>query len=232
MFQTVPLSIIRSFSLYTQQQWYMSYWFADSSRAGSGRKLSANLYDIHYCCVYSEKLPDDGQRNCLKHVEFYSKNKFEKLVHIVGFITRIYHDVLSPECQILNGCFNILSSSLFLFDTSCQTMKPFTIWSSFQITFQRPKIIQIHKHAVSVYYIPCRLPNCYNAVILVYYLLTVKSNCIYSQTFVHECLGSRTIRFTKKFSEHKASRMTYSVSIYEHASRQIIDKNKSHWTSF
>jgi hypothetical protein len=27
MFRTVPLSIIRSFSLYTQQ-WYMSYWFA------------------------------------------------------------------------------------------------------------------------------------------------------------------------------------------------------------
>jgi len=31
--------------------------------------------------------PDDGQRNCPKHVEFYSKNKFEKLVHLVGFIT-------------------------------------------------------------------------------------------------------------------------------------------------
>jgi hypothetical protein len=29
MFLTVPLSIIRSFSLYTQQ-WYMSYRFADS----------------------------------------------------------------------------------------------------------------------------------------------------------------------------------------------------------
>ena len=29
MFRTVPLSIIRSFSLYTQQ-WYMSYSFADS----------------------------------------------------------------------------------------------------------------------------------------------------------------------------------------------------------
>jgi len=29
MFRTVPLSIIRSFSLYTQQ-WYMSYRFADS----------------------------------------------------------------------------------------------------------------------------------------------------------------------------------------------------------
>jgi len=36
MSQTVPLSIIRSFSLYTQQ-WYMSYRFADSWRAGLGR---------------------------------------------------------------------------------------------------------------------------------------------------------------------------------------------------
>jgi len=35
-----------------------------------------------------EKTPDDGQRNCPKHVEFYSKNKFEKLVHLVGFIVR------------------------------------------------------------------------------------------------------------------------------------------------
>jgi len=32
--------------------------------------------------------PDDGQRNCLKHVEFYSKNKFEKLVHLVGFFNK------------------------------------------------------------------------------------------------------------------------------------------------
>ena len=38
--------------------------------------------------MYSEKTPDDGQRNCPKHVEFYSKNKFEKLVHLVGFIIR------------------------------------------------------------------------------------------------------------------------------------------------
>jgi len=34
------------------------------------------------------KTPDDGQRNCPKHVEFHSKNKFEKLVHLVGFIIR------------------------------------------------------------------------------------------------------------------------------------------------
>jgi len=34
------------------------------------------------------------------NVEFYFKNKFEKLVHLVGFIIRIYHDARSPERQI------------------------------------------------------------------------------------------------------------------------------------
>jgi len=32
---------------------------------------------------------DDGQRNCPKHIEFYSEYKFEILVHLVGFIIRI-----------------------------------------------------------------------------------------------------------------------------------------------
>jgi len=32
---------------------------------------------------------DDGHRNCPKHVEYYSQNKFEKLVHLVGFIISI-----------------------------------------------------------------------------------------------------------------------------------------------
>jgi len=47
------------------------------------RKLSANLYDI-----YQWKTPDDGQTKCPKHVEFHFKNKFEKLVDMVGFIIR------------------------------------------------------------------------------------------------------------------------------------------------
>jgi len=38
-------------------------------------------------------------RNCPKHVEFYSKNKFEKLVQLVGFIIRIYYDARSLERQ-------------------------------------------------------------------------------------------------------------------------------------
>ena len=49
--------------------------------------------------VCTVKVPDDEQRNCPKHVEFYSKIKFEKLVHLVGFIIRIYHAARSPERQ-------------------------------------------------------------------------------------------------------------------------------------
>jgi len=42
-------------------------------------------YAVAVCTV---KTPDVGQRNCRKHVDFHSKNKFEKLVHLVGFIIR------------------------------------------------------------------------------------------------------------------------------------------------
>jgi len=66
--------------------------------------MSANLYDIYwhisFLCV-QWKTPDDGRTKCPKHVEFYSKNKFEKLLYLVGFIIRIYHVALSSECHIL-----------------------------------------------------------------------------------------------------------------------------------
>jgi len=45
-----------------------------------------SVWCIPLLCV-QWKTPHDGQRNCPKHVEFYSKNKFEKLLHLVGFIT-------------------------------------------------------------------------------------------------------------------------------------------------
>ena len=46
-----------------------------------------DCWHIPLMCV-QWKTPDDGQRNSPKHVEFHSKNKFEKLVHLVGFIIR------------------------------------------------------------------------------------------------------------------------------------------------
>jgi len=79
---------------------------------GRAKDLSAPRNNLHVCtlvmlpiCEISErhipllcvqwKTADDGQRNCPKHVEFYSKNKFEKLVHLVGLIIRIYNSVQS-----------------------------------------------------------------------------------------------------------------------------------------
>ena len=44
---------------------------------------------------------DDGQRNCPKHVEFYSKDEFENLVHLVGFIIRRHTDILTSVAGIL-----------------------------------------------------------------------------------------------------------------------------------
>ena len=62
--------------------------------------VSKPVWRIPLLCV-KWKTPDDGQSNCAKHVEFYSKN-VEKLVHLVGFIVRIYHDARSPERQIVH----------------------------------------------------------------------------------------------------------------------------------
>jgi len=48
MLWTVPLYIIRSFSLYTQQ-WYMSHKFADSLQAESGWSCSSILILLASC---------------------------------------------------------------------------------------------------------------------------------------------------------------------------------------
>ena len=106
MFRIIPLSIIRSFSLYTQQ--YITGFLTACEQDQGGTAVPSwscsqavskpVWHNIAVCTV--EKTPDDGQRNCPKHVEFYSKNKFEKLMHLVGFIIRIYHDALSPERQM------------------------------------------------------------------------------------------------------------------------------------
>jgi len=95
----------------------MSYHFADSLRAESGNSVPACEQDQdrnssvlillasfqQTCMIYTiaVKTPDDGQRNCPKHVEFYFKNKFEELVRLVGFIIRICHDARSNERQNL-----------------------------------------------------------------------------------------------------------------------------------
>ena len=79
-------------------------------------KQSANLYDICLLlciqqavskpvwhtptAVYTVLDPDDGQRNCPKHVQFYSKNKFEKLVHLLGCIIRTVTQLFVSRSRI------------------------------------------------------------------------------------------------------------------------------------
>ena len=102
MFWTVPLSINRIFHC------------THSNGVCQTGLLTA-------CEQDQDGTPDDGQRNCPKHVEFYSKNKFEKLVHLVGFIIRIYHDARSPECQICQIIYDKLPYMLY---TSNKTVTP------------------------------------------------------------------------------------------------------------
>jgi len=75
-------------------------WFCRTKPVPSwscSQAVSKHVWRIPLLCV-QWKTPDDGQSNCPKHVEFYSKNKFEKsLVRLVRFIIRIYHDARSPE---------------------------------------------------------------------------------------------------------------------------------------
>jgi len=92
MFQTISKSIIRSLALYTQQ--YIQVMLTACEQADSTPVWHIPLLFVQW------KAPNDGQRNCPKRVEFYSKNKFEKWMHLVGFIIRIYHDARSPECHI------------------------------------------------------------------------------------------------------------------------------------
>jgi hypothetical protein len=48
-------------------------------------------YTSAECTVES---PDDGQRNCPKHVEFLDKNKFGKISASVGFIKKkLVHNI-------------------------------------------------------------------------------------------------------------------------------------------
>jgi len=72
--------------------------------------VSKPVWHIPLLCV-QWKTPDDGQRNCPKRVEFHSKNKFEKSVHLVGFIISIYHAARSHERQKRDTSFSYNTTS-------------------------------------------------------------------------------------------------------------------------
>ena len=119
MFWTVPLSIIRSFSLYTQQYipvcWELAYFWnktlyvLDSSSVYHQEFFTVHTANWYVLLCVQWKTPDDWQRNCPKHVDPYSKNKFEKLVHLVRFIVRNFKNtsawsvILSLLCRAIHS---------------------------------------------------------------------------------------------------------------------------------
>jgi hypothetical protein len=75
---------------------------------------------------------DDGQRNCPTHVEFYSKNKSEELVHIAGFIIRIYHDARSPGRQICGlVTYGFTGTASYKYVHPCNSVSLFPVYSKF-----------------------------------------------------------------------------------------------------
>ena len=99
-----PTRCINSSNLF----WHATLHVSDSSSVHHQEFFTAHIamvyvskpvWHITLLCVQWKTL-DDGQKSSPKHVEFYSKNRFEKLVYLVGFIIKIYHHARSPERQI------------------------------------------------------------------------------------------------------------------------------------
>jgi len=125
MFRTVPLSISRSFSLHTQR-WYMSYRFANSMRAGSGRNVLILLAScLQTCMTYT--IAVCGVKNSCWWTEelseicsYIPKNKFKELVHLVGLL---YERILSNAFRSDNK----VTSPKWLYNN--QKQKP--VWKTF-----------------------------------------------------------------------------------------------------
>jgi hypothetical protein len=98
LFRTIPLSIIRSYSLYTQQ-WYMSYRQLSSSRIRMELHRSSILILLASClqtsmtytsaeCTVNNSWWWTEELSETSRVSF--QNKLERLVHLVGLLQSKY----------------------------------------------------------------------------------------------------------------------------------------------
>jgi hypothetical protein len=113
MFRAVPLPIIRSFPVYIRH-WYMPCKFDDSFQARpSWSCLKAVIKPAWHVPVPNVqwKTPDDGQRNCPRHVEFLGKNKFGKLVRLLVLLKRKNSLSVSQWLQVYDFWLNNLITS-------------------------------------------------------------------------------------------------------------------------
>jgi hypothetical protein len=73
--------------------------YTRSSSAACAFIVCVNYYITKYHITTTDICHTGYADGCLKQVELYSKNKFEKLFNLVGFIIRMHHDARSSECQ-------------------------------------------------------------------------------------------------------------------------------------
>ena len=92
------LHVLDRFSVHHQESStvYTAIGICHTGFADCQQAVNKTCMTYTYCCVYSTRLlmmdrkpVQNMQSSIPKHLEHYSKNKFEKLVHLVGFITRI-----------------------------------------------------------------------------------------------------------------------------------------------
>ena len=89
VFQTGPLSIIRSISTpYTQQQVFVILVMLTVCQQKAQQTDNITSMTNTYCCVYIVETPGDGQQICPKHVDFFIKINLRNIANSLAFIIR------------------------------------------------------------------------------------------------------------------------------------------------
>jgi hypothetical protein len=96
MFRAASLPILRSNPLYIRH-WLMLYRFDDRLRAGSGCKwVHVPVPNVQWIS------PEDGQRNCPKHVDFRTRINLEIGASVAFYCKEICYDARSYERKIIH----------------------------------------------------------------------------------------------------------------------------------
>ena len=126
MFWTVPLSIMQEFfTVHTAVVYVIQVCWQLVSRSicSCSQAVFKPVWHIPWLCV-QWKTPDDRQRNCPKHVEFHSKNKIEKLMHLVGFfykkcdLSPWFMKFILPFLHVVMSCISVLWFFFFNFEAN------------------------------------------------------------------------------------------------------------------
>ena len=139
-------------------------WVPSRSRSQAVSKPVRHA-SIPMLCV-QWKTPDYGQRNCPKHGEFHSKNKFEKLAHLVCFtsITRNF----TVHC--LQFLLQTMSLGILLLTAHWHTKQLSSGWPAVSHSCHKPPTLHLTDQCViSLWltasphidqYSPCHVPIC------------------------------------------------------------------------